>query len=231
MNSFALLQTLALVPALASRPFLAAFTVAILPYLIRWMPALSGAGAEFPLTPDWLSPFITAFILGSLALIEIIVEKVPHLRAGFAEYEALLKGGVALLVSFSLINAEPMTLLQGLAAQADSGTGFVLSGPIGSAAGYLWPLVICIITWIMVAFRRHGLDILTDLVGDDMHKTYNRLSYLEDLGVIFGVILAILVPVLALVMFGFLSVAVYLAQKHIDHRIVRRFLPALRQLH
>lgn len=184
-----LIHSLATSPFFAARAFLATFLVALscrfapelAPYIDSdTLKLLSGA-------PWWLTHDITLGALGLLSALEFFATKDPDARALMAEVDPLLKGGFAYATTAGLVNADEAALL------SPALSGF---DPV-----FLWALVPATITVLMARTRGQVLASLADMDGEDDLGVQKLGVWLEDFFVVGGVLIAVLLPLLALAMF------------------------------
>jgi len=218
MSITTFLQSTAYIPALASRPFLAAFMVAL---LSRWGPVLPsdfpGWLQPVPDTPAWFTADMTLTILGLLALMEIGARKNQELRVWLDEIDPILKGVISLIVAFAVVDAESGALLGTIAGGVE---------PIFTQIiGVTWAGIMAVVTWGLALIRAGFYRLLEELdEGDDLGLR-GALNWLEDGGVPFGVILATLLPIIAIGLFGLIWLTLWLMQKYIDHRETTNKIP------
>ena len=208
MTATSLLQSTAYIPALATRPFLAALMVAI---LARWGPAFQSGGIWLqpaPATPGWFVHDTTLIVLGILALSEIIARKNQDLRAILDEVDPFLKGGVALIVTFVVVDEESGALLGSMVGGVDQYTVVNMG----------WSLVMGAVTWGVAQVRTGFYRLLGELDDGDDLGLQQALMWLEDAGVPFIVVLGSFLPLIALGVFGLSILSVWLVELYFERR-------------
>jgi hypothetical protein len=205
MEIAVLLQTLAYVPTLASRPFLVAFVIALLPHLLLQFPVLYEQFSHTVLAPLWFSQSLVLATLGLLALIELLSFKRPNLRTWLNESGPPLKAGIALLISFALIDSVSTAPLRGLMLNTDL-ADFRPGSGYSSAIGFAWSLMICMLTWLIAVVQPGILPSGSLLFSHRLTRPLsNILDGLEAVGLIILVGLATLSPLIALALFAVLG--------------------------
>ena len=187
MNATALIQALAPMPLFASRPFLAAFGVAM-GLRLDWLPLDH---------PDWFTHDVTLWVLAGLALADVLARHSTYLRSFVEEFDGWLKGGVAGAVHLGIADPASAALLQTVVA-AGLFSAFTLTTLVGGGV------------WGLALLRRGTLRILEEFDEDDDLGIQGLIAWAEDLGVAGGVLLAILLPLVALALFALTVLALWL---------------------
>lgn len=200
-----LLQSVASTPLFAARPFLAAFGVAAFARWSDWLQA-----------PDWFVHSTTLWILGALALLEVVARKDVDVRAFLEEIDATLKVAVAVLVQVAVLSPEDAALLETVTAAA------------GPGVWMFWAAVAGGVTWGLAVFRRGSLRLLEEMDEDDDLGLQGLISWLEDLGVVGGVALVVILPLVAFALFGLTLLGLYLFRKLMERREERMKMPCPR---
>ncbi|MEM7347006.1 MAG: DUF4126 domain-containing protein [Chloroflexota bacterium] len=211
MHVITLLQTTAYIPNLTSRPFLSTFIVALLAQANPVDPSQSLWGFQAaPATPAWFIHPITLSTFAVLALLEVFVPKFANsdMKALWLEIDGFIKAGITLIVTFALVDPESAVLL-------------------GLVAGSVEPLTATTVAWSGVtSVGSFGISRMRNgfyrwfqgIDEEDDIGLRGVLSWLEDLGTAFGVILATFLPVIAIILFGVTLLGLWLLQKYIDFR-------------
>lgn len=202
MTMTPVLQTLVATPLFASRPFLAAFCVAA---FARWTEWIQG--------PEWFTHDITLWVLGVLGALEILARKDVDIRNFLEEFDGFAKAGVAVVVNLVLLDPESLALLQTMTASLFPGFAWIWASVIGGT------------TWVLAAFRKATLRVLEGIDEDDALGIQGVISWLEDLGVVGGVVLVVILPVVALVVFGLTLLGLYLFRRAMERREERSKIP------
>jgi hypothetical protein len=185
-----LIHTLVVTPFFASRAFLATLLVALTcrfaPEFAPWLDVdvlkvLGGA-------PPWFIHDTTITVLAVLAGLEFLATKDADARRLLDEFDGLLKGGASFAVTYGLLDRESLDVL-----------GPHLSG-IDPAV--LWALVPASLVLAMAWTRKRILTTLSDADMDDALGIGRLVAWGEDLGVVLGSALVVLVPLLALGLFA-----------------------------
>jgi hypothetical protein len=189
MGSAFLIHSLVTTPFFAARAFLATFLVAL---TCRFAPDLAPHLDTDTLkllqaAPWWFVHDVTLWVLGGLSALEFAATKDPDARALMAEIDPLLKGGFSFATTVGLVNAQDAALMQ----PALSGFDPIL----------LWALVPATVTVLMARTRAKLLTSLFEVDGDDALGVQKLTIWLEDFFVIGGVLVAALLPILALLLF------------------------------
>ncbi|HMQ51379.1 MAG TPA: hypothetical protein PKE64_19420 [Anaerolineae bacterium] len=224
MEIVVFLQTLAYVPTLASRPFLTAFVIALLPQLLLQFPTLYDNFSSSVLAPLWFSQPLILVTLGILALVEILPFRKLNLRTWLNESGPPLKAGMALLITFALIDSVSTAPLRGLIVNSDLADLRLGSG-YNSTVGFAWSLIICTVTWIIAVIQPDLLPSASLLFSNRLtHLLSKILVGLEAGGTILLVVLATVSPLAALVVFAVIEIAQAVLRQY---RKTHPFGPAL----
>lgn len=206
------LQALAYGPNIAFRPFVTAFLVSMLPLI----PYLNVAA---PNLPAWFTALGTRIALFVLAGLEISVRKSPDVRPWLHEIEGAIKALVSVVVVFSVVDAQSAALLNTLIG-GNAGLGPILS--------FGWSLFTTAVSWVVDWVRKEFYIWLDELDEDDDLGLQGILSWLEDGGVIAGVVLATLVPLVAIGLFLLTLLGLYLIRLYFERQERKRMVPCAR---
>lgn len=204
MSAISLLQSTAYVPSLASRPFLAAFIIALIARLEIVLPL----GQAPPTAPTW---FVSNWFLGItavLALAEVWATKDPSLRSFLNEVGGWVKIIVTFVITFALVDAESSALLGTLAGDPSTAT----------AVGAGWSGLMSATTWGIASIRRGFYRVFSDLDEADDLGAQGLFAWLEDFMAVFGVLLATVFPIVAILLFGATIFGLFLFQKWVDRQ-------------
>jgi predicted RNA-binding Zn-ribbon protein involved in translation (DUF1610 family) len=202
-----LLPSLTATPFFATRPLLTAFVLALIGRYTEWVPG----------APDWLISTTTLLVLGGLALVEVLVVKNDELRAVVSEFDPLFKALVNFIIVYLLTNPETSAWSGELMAAG--------AGLVGPAAAVLWSGVTAGSVWILAYLRRSIWGFLADMdEGDDL-GLQGVLSWLEDLWVVGGTVLAVVFPLVSLAVYIATLLGLFLTQRVLAHVEERRKVP------
>lgn len=196
------LQTVVATPLFASRPFLAAFGVAA---FARWTEWIHG--------PEWFTHDVTLWVLGILGALEILARKDVDIRNFLEEFDQVVKAAVAVMVNLVLLDPESLALLETMTASLVPGFAWIWASVVGS------------LTWILAIFRKATLRVLEEIDEDDTLGIQGVISWLEDLGVAGGVVLVVILPLVALAVFGLTLLGLYLFRRAMERREERSKIP------
>ena len=175
----------------ASRAFLTAFVTAL---LLRFQP-------DLPLLPDlllpdptgseptWITSDLALWVLGALALVEVLAEKNPDARALLAEVSRFAKPAMAALTLFGVLDFTDQEYVEETLKQG----------------GVFGPLLVAFVTLLtaFLANARATVVATIDEVDADGALGLGKLtSWLEDLWSIFGVFWLLVYPIIAVALIG-----------------------------
>ena len=95
---------------------------------------------------------------------------------------------------------------------------------VSSIFNFIWSAIITTVTWAVAAFRRGFMLLLSEIDEDDVLGVQGFVSWIEDLGVIGGIILASIVPLMALVIFGLTLLGLFLFEKYLEQQEKKRMV-------
>jgi Zn finger protein HypA/HybF involved in hydrogenase expression len=203
MTVVALIHALASAPLFASRAFLTAFMSALLFRFGPTVPWLQDTEliASLAAAPPWFTHDWALVAFGALALLEAVAERNPELRAAMSEFEGVVKGGVALGITFGLLDAQSAAVAAPvLGVSAGTTTALVGSAAAGAAS------------WGLASVRRSLLRPLEDMDTDDILGVRSVIALAEEGGVFGGLALLVVAPFAAAAAI-FLAVGVVAAAK------------------
>lgn len=234
MNPVYLFQTAAYVPVLAVRPFLTAFFIALLArfgiplpadYQAQLGPWATYLLGDVPTTPDWFIHPITLAVFGVLAFVELFTSRSSDIRAFFSEFDGLVKAAVTLLVVFALVDSESGALVNTVINQVASGSGTPAVSFASTIFSAVWSVITAVSAWLVAALHNSLMLILSTIDENDYLGLQGWLSWLEDLGVLGGVILATLVPLIAIIVFALTLLGLLIARIYVEHRERQLYIP------
>lgn len=196
MSLIAALQGLAGAGVFASRAFLPLFVVALVarfPELVSWLPFVEERPVAVSPHLGWLVSDAALAVLGLLAIAEIRIDKSAELRELLSDVEPWLKGAVAVLATFGLLDAQSRGLIEQLVAPPAG----LLATPGGHAAALGFAVVVGLIVLAAARLRARMLDHVEVADPDDALGLRRFTSALEDLWAAGGILLVILAPIVA----------------------------------
>ncbi len=203
-----LLQSVAAVPWWASRPFVSTFVL-----------ALAARYTNLIAAPPWFIATATLIIMGMLAVTEVFAHKDPDIREWLDEFEGVLKAIITLIVTFSLMDAESVALLDAFRPFISETSS--MSSVIGAILSAVWSAVTAAGTWLVDGVRRNFLAFFKELDEDDDIGLQGMMSWMEDFAAPVGIVVAIWLPILALTFFGLTLLVLYIVQKQVERRSER----------
>lgn len=213
MNSLALVHAVGSTGPFATRAFLPAFVVAA---LLRYGPGIPfvrdrGLLAGIDDAPAWLTSDLALWILGVLALLELVGDKIPELREALRSLDGPVKSGASLAVTLGLLEASDRTFLEGI----------VRAGLLDVVV--LGPIVALV--YFGAAARRVVLDFLSEADPEDDLKVQRLISWGEDLFAGFGMLLVLLYPFFMAGLVGLGLLALFAAARVARAREARLRVP------
>lgn len=208
MSVFAALQAFSASGAFASRAFLPLFLVGAIarwPRLVNWIPLVPDRPVVLSEQLAWLASPWCLVALAILALLEAHAERDPDARRLLQEIDAPIKGIVAFLAAFALLDAESVRVLRTL------GAGF----DVPDAATLVAALACGALTFGLAWWRSLVLREARD-VADDLGLT-KPVAWLEEAWSATGILFALLAPLLAIV----LALAGFALLRLVQHGIER----------
>lgn len=242
-----LFQGLSSTVLFASRPFLTGFVIAAVArvgYEAFVRPAetarLLGAdqGATAALTffnfaaESWLISDVALTIFAVLAIAEVAALFSEEGRHWHGELAGMFQLGAAGAVNFSLVDGQAAQLmglmLAGLPATLASAVSLVdahalaqtggLLAWVGHALALLWAGLTAGAAWVVGAMRGALVGALAELDEDDTLGIQTGLAWLENVWVVAGVLFLVVLPALALILFGLTALGLYLARRSFEAR-------------
>ncbi len=199
MTVAALIHVLASAPLFASRAFLTAFVSALVFRFGPLVPWLQDTELITTLAsaPPWFTHDVTLLSLAALAILEAAAERSPDLRAVIGEFEAPIKGLVALAITFGLLDSQSAAIaapVLGVTATSTTAAAGAAFAGVGA--------------WGLASVRRGLLRPLDDLDSDDTLGIRSVITLVEEGSVMGGLALLIVAPVAAAVAITVTAMAV-----------------------
>lgn len=218
--------SLGLIPYFTSRAFIPLFaTAAIGRFGPGFAPLADVLGVRLLASiPAWATSDGALLVLGLLALAEAGAAKVPEVREMLTLTDSQLKAVAALLVCFAMVRGNPADLVDHIQ-QVGLTTDFAAGGAAGHSLAYIWSFVIGSIVWLGAAARNAIYSFLIDLDPDDDLGVQGMLSWLEDGIGFFGVLFAVIFPILALVLVALTLTGLWGVKRLIEKREQRAKVP------
>lgn len=223
MTVLAALQALAATGAFASRAFLPAFIVALVaryPQLLSWLPLVPERPVVLSPELAWLRSDVSLVVLGLLATLEILADRNPEARDVLREITPWLKAGVAVFVTFAVVDGQTTSVLQRLAgtpapllvSASSSATAFVVAESL--LAG--------LIVLALARARETLLETALHADGDGSLGILRTVSHAETAWAACVAIAAIAAPILAILLVGAVLAALALARRELEARAESR---------
>jgi hypothetical protein len=179
----------------SSRAFVPAFAAAL---LLRFGPHVGivhdlGLLATIGTTsaPAWFTHDVTLWVLGILAGLEVAANKSHDARMVLAEVDHWGKPGMAALTYLGILRA------------TDRDFAGRLMTPHAATLGQLVPAAaVAVGTYYVASWRKQALQVVHASDHDDSTGLQRLLSWVEESWAFFGIMLAILFPILMLILVG-----------------------------
>jgi hypothetical protein len=200
-----LIQGLGSIGVFSSRAFLPAFATALLLRFGPQIPWLAHAGLLTHVRggPTWLTSDIALVVLGLLAALELVAERVPEAKAVLDDVHGFLKAGMAALTYLGVLNAADRAVL----------------APVVSRAGLLDTIPALLVgAGTLLASRIRGavLGPLAEADEDDNLGLQGLIRRVEDLWGGLGPMALIVFPLLTLAAFGFAALILALVERRLE---------------
>jgi hypothetical protein len=201
------IQGLGSIGIFSSRAFLPAFATAL---LLRFGPQISwlshtGLLERVRGVPTWFTSDRSLIILGVLAALELVAERVPEVKAFLDEIHDYLKTGMAALTFLGVMGASDRAVVRGVVGEA----GFGDSVPA---------IVVGVGTYLASKARGWIVRPLQDADEDDDLGLQVILRWVEDLWSGLGAATLILLPLMTIVVFVLALILLVLAGRYIQAR-------------
>lgn len=201
------LQGLGSVGVFASRAFLPAFVTALLLRFGPHAPWLAHAGLipQVRDVPTWFTSDAALVVLGLLAALELVAERVPEAQMVLDQVHDSLKVGMAVLTYLGVLSATDRTVVAPMVHPA-------------GLADYL--PVVAVGAGVYLASRVRGavLGPLAEADEDDDLGLQGLLRWVEDLWGGLGPVALIVFPLLALAAFGLAVLVLVLVERAVESR-------------
>lgn len=202
-----LLQSLGSVGVFASRAFLPAFVTALLLRFGPQVPWLAHAGLlpQVRDVPTWFTSDAALVVLGLLAVLELVAERVPEAQTVLAEVHNYLKTGMAVLTYLGVLNATEQAAARQMIRQAGLGD-------------YLPALAVGAGVYLASQARGAVLGPLTEADEDDDLGLQGLIRWVEDLWGGLGPVALIVFPLLTVAAFGLAVLVLVLVERRVEAR-------------
>jgi hypothetical protein len=199
------LQGLGSVGIFASRAFLPAFVTALLLRFGPQAPWLGRAGllSQVRDVPTWFTSDAALVVLGLLAAVELVAERVPEAKVFLDEVEGYLKSGMAALTYLGVLGATDRAAVGRVIQQA---------GPLD----YVPVMAVAAATFFAAQARRALLAPLVEADEDDDLGLQKLLRWVGDLWGTMGPVALIVFPLLTVAVFGLAVVLLVLIERRIQ---------------
>ncbi len=216
------LTSLGVIPYFASRAFIPLFTTVVLGrFGPDFAPLAKFAGIQLlGQLPGWATSNLALLILGVLAAIEMVAVKIPEVRELISLTDAQLKGAAAFLMCFAIIRGNPMEIVEHVE-KVGLTTGFAS----GQSFAYGWSFVIGAVVWSTAVMRNAIFGFLREIDEDDDLGIQGFLSWVEDGIGIFGVIFAVVFPILALILVSLTLLGLWITRRYLERREQKAKVP------
>jgi Zn finger protein HypA/HybF involved in hydrogenase expression len=195
------------IPLLALRIFPTTFCLAL---FARFQPGL------FDAFPSWLRSDLALWVLGLLALAEIVAYKNPEFSDFFNAFDREIKAAAYLIYSGIVIHSGELTV-----AAPDS--SLLKNAMLGGSLA--WSTAAAAGTWALAGSRQAIWDVLIEIDDDDSLGIRRLISWMEDFWVAIGVGLLVLLPMLSLLASGLTVLGLIFFQKAIRKRELQALIP------
>ncbi len=210
----AILYTLSSVPIFASRPFLAAFVTALLARFGTGLPWIGDNAIVVALagSPAWFQSTTCIVVLGFWALLEVLSAKSPEVRQILEQVDGLVKAGVAMLVSFALLDADTAKTIGAIQ-------------KAGLSFDSAWALVIGASTWLAAGVRRKAVELVFEADEGDDIGLQSLLAWAENSWALLGILFLVIFPLAALVLSLLTTLGIVLVRRRAEAREERAKVP------
>lgn len=210
-----LLHTLGSAPFFATRPFLSTFVFVLLARFTTWLPFF----------PEWSTSNSAIGVLGGLALVDIFIAKSDEFRHLLDEFGTPLRALINFVVVFFFLNSQtdsPISLSEFFGSE-ESGLDLLQTLQLSaSALAIVWGLFSAASVWLFSTWRASIWRAIRDVDDGDDIGLQGMLSWVEDLWSVIGVVIAILFPLAAILIYVTTLLALFITQKSIVHLQERR---------
>ncbi len=209
------MTSLGLIPYFTSRAVVPLFATAMIARLgPGFGPVADVLGVRLLASmPSWATSNTALLVLGFLAAVEVGAAKMPEVREILALTDTQLKAVAAFLFCFTMVRGNPADLVGHI-----QQVGLTTDLASGNSFAYVWSFVIGSVVWFGAAARNVVFNFLIDLDPDDDLGLQSLLSWLEDAIGFFGVLFAIIFPILALALAAMTLTCLWLIKRLIRRR-------------
>ena len=207
MDINALLYSFGLSGFFSSRAFLPAFLSALALKYGDTLPLL--ANLDFVKhsanNPTWFTQPATLWILGILAVAELLADKSPEIRAVMDEGSVYAKSALSAATTFGLLSAGDAAAVEGVMSHAS-----VLDLLPAALSGGL--------TFFFSTTRQSALSVLSEADDDDSLGIRSFVSWCEELWALWGIWLLAAIPILGAALIGIVYGIFWLVRKRREAR-------------
>ncbi len=201
------LQGLGSIGVFASRAFLPAFVTALLLRFGPHAPVLAGFGLlpRVRDVPTWFTSDAAVAVLGVLALLELVAERVPDAKVFLDEVHDYLKTAIGVLTYLGVLNATDRAAVRGVIDQA----------------GWLDALPVVVVgAGVYLASKARGAVVgtLGDADEDDDLGLQGLLRWVEDVWGGLGPVALIVFPLLTIAAFGLAAAVLWGVERRFSSR-------------
>ncbi len=209
------LTSLGVIPYFVARAFVPLFTTALVGRLGSDTALFADAAGVQLLAnmPGWATSNSALMILGLLALFEVVTTKIPEIRELISWSDAQVKAAAGFLMCFAIVRGDPIELVEHV-----EQVGLTTSFASGQSFGYVWSFVIATIVWFAAMMRNSIFAFLREFDEDDDLGIQGFLSWIEDSLGVFGVLFAVVFPMLALLLVGLTLLGLWLTRRHLERK-------------
>lgn len=214
--------SLGVIPLFTSRAFMPIFATALTARFgpeFDYLANLSGIQLMTSL-PNWATSDMTLLVLGVMAAVELITNKIPEARLLLTVTDTKAKAIAGFIVCFFLVGGSSVELIdivekEGITTDFQSGQSFA----------YIWAFIIGSIVWIVAKLREAVFGFLSEIDEDDNLGLQKLLSWMED-GIGFvGVIFVVIFPIIALMITTLTMLGLYLLKRYLEAREEKKKVP------
>ena len=207
------IQGLGSIGVFASRAFLPAFVTALLLRFGPHVPWLAQAGMlpHVRDVPTWFTSDASLVVLGVLAVLELVAERVPEVKVVLDEVHDYLKTGMGVLTYLGVLNATERAAVGRVIDQA-------------SLTDYIPVLAVGAGVYLASKARGAVVGTLTDADEDDDLGLQGLLRWVEDLWGGLGPVALIVFPLLTVAVFGAAVVLLVAIERRLEGRGEREMI-------
>ncbi len=198
------LQYTGLAGFFASRAFLSAFTFAMIARYGADIPIINGLTLIINMgnTPEWFTHDITLVVLGTLATMEILSEKIPEVREFMSTFDSYLKAIMAAITSMGIISTTDVGFINGV---IESGSGAWIFAMLSGA-----------FVFGLASIRSQFLNLLRESDSEDAIGIQKLISWAEDIYAFLGPLIFLIFPLATtLIIVGIFSLIAWWSKKQV----------------